>query len=65
MDLCSSPFNSNLLQADAACSLQARADVLILEAEQGAEPSPLMQPAGDRQHKLKFPRRAFFPVQVE
>lgn len=53
------------LQSDLIQTLEARPQILMLEAEEDTtSPSDLLRPPDDRAWAARFPRRAFFALQV-
>ena len=54
-----------VMQDDGAQSLQARADLMVAEAEEeGSKSTDILHPASQKEYKSQMPQRAFFSMQV-
>lgn len=54
-----------IMQDDVAQSLQARADLMVAEAEEeGSKSTDILHPASTQEYKSQMPQRAFFSMQV-
>ena len=52
------------MQEDIAQSIQARVDLLVVEAEEGSSHTQLLDIAANKDIRISLPQRAFFPLQV-
>lgn len=60
----SDAFDVKLTQEDLAQSLQARGDLLVVDAEEGISNGALLSPAKNDAIELSLPQRGFYPLQV-